>query len=585
MEKKVPINDIYPLIGRTIKDTYNDLNELLGENNPFANVSIGTGFLVWKDNRRNWQQMIAASDIEQEAIRATKYELKKALIPALGEDNAEKLFTTPDDSYIYYDYEGEDIKILITGWGYEKPVRHNVKPDIEGITMPNPVSISFIHDGQRLANYVFGIQLPKQVKRLCTSEHGTYAFTNLKVGSQCTLIDPKSGKRFILRVVEGQSHYDFDITAFCQLTVRAMRDGVPSAGEVVDVAYNNNSHQLVTDNNGEATLKLPFVANNTITATIKEQTKSELINENGNYITFEFETENSVVETDIEAVVMCNNTPQANKKVTIKYGEDIIEGTTNEYGIFSHHTTIKPGELCTATVDGYESQQRKLEEKQTNIFAFNKEGDEEYQLLIQNSNGEACGGYSVYVEHDNIRTEYTSDENGAILLPKMTEGSEFIVTDSKNSENSSTYRLNKDEHEYVFVVDQKGELKDIKLTILDYYQRPLKCSAVSLKQEDTGTDIEKMLDEHGSTYFAEDTFAKHSDIAVNIIGSEREFKPIVFTTEDEEYEYILQEEKPKLLWRTVLLQIAMLLALIAILVIIWYLFEPLSKGLYDLIYN
>ena len=94
-----------------------------------------------------------------------------------------------------------------------------------------------------------------------------------------------------------------------------------------------------------------------------------------------------------------------------------------------------------------------------------------------------------------------------------------------------------------------------------------------------------MLNEEGSTYFPEDTFAKYSDIATNIIGSEREFKPIVFTTEEDEYEYILQEEKPKLLWRTVLLQIAILLALIAILAVVWYLFEPLSRGLYDLIYN
>ena len=112
MEKKVPINDIYPLIGKTIKDTYNEIDRLLGDKNPFASIGIGTGFLVWKDARRNWQQMIAASDVEQEAIRATKYELKKELSPILGEENAEKLFTTPDDSYIYYDYDGGILRFL-----------------------------------------------------------------------------------------------------------------------------------------------------------------------------------------------------------------------------------------------------------------------------------------------------------------------------------------------------------------------------------------------------------------------------------------------------------------------------------------
>ena len=585
MEKKVPINDIYPLIDRTIKDTYNDLNELLGEKNPFASIGIGTGFLIWKDTRRNWQQMIAASDIEQEAIRATKYELKKELTPILGEDNAEKLFTTPDDSYIYYDYDGEDIKILITGWGYEKPVRHNVKPDIEDISLPNPVSISFIHDGRRLANYAFGIQLPKQIKRLCTSEDGTYQFTNLKVGSQCTLIDPKSGKRFILRVVQQQFHYDFDITSFCQLKFKTKRDNAPSPGEVIDVSYNDKNFQLITDSNGEVSLELPYIANSTISATVMDQTKSEIINERGNEITFLFESEKSAVETSVEAIVMANNQPQANKHVTIKYGENCYEGATNDLGIFSHRVTITPGELCDVAVDGYESQQRALDETTTNIFAFNKDAIADYHLLVQHRNGDVCGQYNVYVDYDGKRTLYTTDENGTLTLPQMAEDTEFIVTDGNNCDNYSQYTFKNNELEYIFFVDDNDGKKNIKLTILDYFQRPLNCKAVRIHQEGTDADIETKLDEEGSTYFADDTFAKYQDISVEIIDSERKYRPIVFTTEDDEYEYILQEEKPKLSWDIVLLQIVVLLAIIALLGLIWYLFEPLSKELFDLIYN
>lgn len=584
MEKKVPINDIYPLIGKTIKDTYNDIDRLLGDKNPFASIGIGVGFLVWKDTRRNWQQMIAASDIEQEAIRATKYELKKELAPILGEENIEKLFTTPDDSYIYYDYDGADIKILITGWGYEKPVRHNVKPDIEGIEMPNPVSISFSQHGQRLANHAFGIQLPKQVKRLYTSLDGVYLFTNLKVGAQCTLIDFKSGRRFLLKVIQSQSHYDFDVTTYCQLTVKVRCDDMPRAGEVVDVVYDEQAYQLVTDDGGMASLKLSYHANKSISATLRGQTKIEPINDNGNEITFLLE-DSRALYADVEVVVLSDNQPVANKNVSIIYGGNSFDGVTNEYGRLSLHTIFIPNEYCSVSVDGYEMQQRTLSDSTNNIFTFNKDAAMAYHLLIRKQNGEICSSYSVYLEYDETNRLYKSDNNGAILLPHIADGQEFVVTDSNNCENISIYRFNKRESEYIFFIDEKPEIKDIKLTILDYYQRPIKCREISLDQKETGTVLSTELDSEGSAYFSEETFAKYQDIAVNIIGGDREFRPITFATEEEEYEYILQEEKPKLLWKTVLLQLFVLLALVIILGIFWFLFEMLGYGLFDFIYN
>ena len=584
MEKKVPINDIYPLIGKTIKDTYNEIDRLLGDKNPFASIGIGTGFLVWKDARRNWQQMIAASDVEQEAIRATKYELKKELSPILGEENAEKLFTTPDDSYIYYDYDGGDIKILITGWGYEKPVRHNVKPDIEGIEMPNPISISFVHDGQILANYAFGIQLPKQVKRLYTSLDGVYRFTNLKVGAQCTLIDLKSGKRFLLKVVQGQAHYDFDITSYCQLTIRVRHDEMSSAGEVVDVVYDDKAYQLITDSNGEASLKLTYHANSSISATARGENRVVLINENGNTITFSFESPKPV-NVDIEVVVVCDNQPVANKSVAISYGDQSINGTTDDYGRFSHHTTIIPDKSCYVIADGYDAQQRILCSSISNVFVFNKGSDAPYRLLILSRDGEVCSRYSVYMEHNEQNLLYKSDDNGVILLPRIEDGCEFVVTDASNCDNISMYRFSKQQQEYIFYVDDKPAAKDIKLTILDYYQRPISCREVSLDQGTTGTAISINLDSEGSALFSEKTFTKYQDITANIVNGDREFNPIVFHTEDDEYEYVLQEEKPKLMWKTVLLQLAVLMALMLVLGLAWVLFEVVGEKLFDIIYN
>ena len=597
MEKKIPIKDIYPLIGKNIKDTYVELERILGNKNPFASIGIGQGYLLWKDTRRNWQQMIAASDIEQEAIRATKYELKKELIPLLGEDNAEKLFTTPDDSYIYYDYDGQDIKILITGWGYEKPVQHNVRPDIEDITKPNPVTIAFVRDGERLANYQFGIQLPKQVKGLWTAPDGMYGFSNLKSGSQCTLVDIKSGKRFTLRVVPGQSHYDFDITTYCQLRIKATADMMPCVGENVYVSYNNKSFEAVTDTLGEATLSLPYVEAGLIRATLREQTQTKVVSMQGAEIIFAFESEKSVeepevvppveagVETNIEVIVLENSNPKVGRKVVINYGGNTIEGETNDFGLFAHRVTIIPDASCRVSVDGYDVQEHILAETPSNIFTFDKEIVEgDHHLLVKRKNGEVEGAYPVIVDYNNQTMRFTSDDNGIVILPTMEQGASFAVTNGNNNENISTYTFDTQQLEYIFYIEEE-EIKDIKLTFLDYYERPIRCQSVSLEQKDTMTELEATLDEDASMTFPETTFAKNQEIAVNINGAEREFRAILFTIDEGEYEYVLQEEKPKLLWGVVLLQVAVLLAMIALLGLVWYLFEPSARELFNFIYN
>ena len=58
-----------------------------------------------------------------------------------------------------------------------------------------------------------------------------------------------------------------------------------------------------------------------------------------------------------------------------------------------------------------------------------------------------------------------------------------------------------------------------------------------------------------------------------------------FTIEEGEYAYLIQELKPKTNWQVILLQIFALLAAIALVGVVWILFEPLCREIFDLIYN
>ena len=83
---------------------YTKLDKMLGEENPFAKVNIGAGYYSWSDNRRQWKQMAAASEIKQEDIADALAQTRKNVASKIGEKSAEVLFTVPDESYIYYNY-------------------------------------------------------------------------------------------------------------------------------------------------------------------------------------------------------------------------------------------------------------------------------------------------------------------------------------------------------------------------------------------------------------------------------------------------------------------------------------------------
>lgn len=293
MDRKSDIKDVYKSISQDIPEVYKMLCERLGDYNPFARFSIGAGHYVWEDDRYDWHRMIDASEMQQAAVRETLAEVKANVASKVGERTADVLFTTPDDSYIYYCNDGNgDVRVLITGWGFKKPVRNTGRGgELDLIKKENPVSVSFLIDGERLPDYAFGLRLAKQVKTLRTDSDGVYHFRDLKVGEHFTVTDIQTGIDYNLDIEEDKHDYEYDLTHYATLRVQATADGAPLADEAVWVEYHGKTFEARTNQAGQVELRMGIHPGEMAVGRMRGLYQEAEITEDGALMTFAFDTE------------------------------------------------------------------------------------------------------------------------------------------------------------------------------------------------------------------------------------------------------------------------------------------------------
>lgn len=600
MERKSSVKDVHQCVKKDYPEIYKTVCSKLGENNPFAKFSIGAGVYVWSDNRCQWNRMVDASELKQSVIYEAFNQKKAEFAAKIGQKSADTFFTVPDDSYIYYNDDNGDVKILIAGWGFKKPVRFHSSGEIGKVTGKNPVSVSFSYDGERLKNYDFGLKLPRQVKRLSTDINGLYVFPNLKVGEKYIVTDMKSGKDFPLNIVAGQSLYDFDVTRYSVLDISAVCDDLPINGEVVEVIYHGKRFDATTDGNGCAVIRLPLYDGEPATASMRDKTESTPISESGGEIDFVFETE-KIPEpekkiVDIHVSVMKDGSMLASQPVTVNYGGTVVDGVTDANGIFSKQMEDIPDAVCTVSVPDFEPQSKKLENDSLNKFVFEKTTvqppvDETFNphILVKRENGEIVDNYPISVEYEGKVTDYVSNAEGIVVLSDLEDGKTIKVTDGMNPDNTEEHVLDKEQDEYIFIipVEVEPEPKDIKVMFRDLKGNPIVCKNVVFKQEGK-PDLTLKLDDNGETCFKESTFELDTTINAQIIGwnNPEQYLPIPFTLEKDEYLYLLQEKESetKSSWIKILLEILAVLAAISSLLLLWPFFEGFCHEMFNLIY-
>ena len=594
MERKSSVNEVHKVVQKDLSELFKTLSKKLGQDNPFAKISIGNGYYLWSDTRCQWNQMVAASDFERSVVQDALIQTKKDIASLIGSNTAEQLFTIPDDSYIYYNDDEGEVKILVTGWGFKKPVRVKGDPDKSDLERNTPVNISFSYDGEKQPMYEFGVQIPTQVKKFKTDKTGQYHFNNL-TQKELLLKDFVTGKDFRLVVEEGREDYDIDVTIYTTLHVKATVDANPVIGETVSIQYCGKNYETSTDANGSAVIKLPLHDNEQVIATLRDQSQSEAISAGTNTIEFVFETPVEEVKTDIEVSVMEDSKPAIGKFVTISYSGNQYTGVTNERGLFTQRVYVVAGDTCTISVPDYESQSKVLQETDVNVFRFEKTTAHPAPpvepvkfspyIRIEGNNGFIGNKYPIYVEYNGVTKEYISDENGVVQLPEMEEGKTMKVTDGLNPTNSAEYELKSEQPEYVFHVPYEPKEEDVKIKVMlrDAEGKPIRCDRVRFLQEGTN-DVLATLDENGDTYLGADTFKVEKPISVSIQGGAKTYNPFTFTLDKNENEYLLQE-KNTTSWLNILLQILLVLASIAAVYYLWPLLAAIFAGTFVGIYQ
>lgn len=478
--KRTSVQDIYQSVskGQDMKELYKKLNSTLGESNPFAKFDIGNGFYVWSHPSGQWLCLADASSVEQEMVNTAIVALHKEVAAKVGEKTAEAIFTVPDESYIFYNNEGGTTQLLFTGWGFKKPVRTTGRGEKEQVEKRMPVDFCFTYDGERLLNYDFGLQIPKQMKELKTNNEGIYHFNNLKVGETYLLKDLKSGREFNLVVREGQSLYEFDVTDYTSIDVRATFDGEPLANESLTIDYNGKSIPLYTDENGMAQLQVALHEGLPFNGSMRDQTQSGTLAASGNTLVFAFESEKPVEEEP----------PTPPVPPTLFYPHLLVMGDEGFIGANYPVTVEYDGLITSYTSDA------------NGIIP-----------LPQMESGKTMRVTDV-LNPENI-ADYTLDSNQEEYV--------FHVPYEPKTENQDIK---------VMVRDKDG--KPIRCDHIRFQQEGPEGLNERLST----------LDEEGNTYFAKDTFLIGPDIVTTLVGTAKEYEPITFTLEENENEYLLEEK-------------------------------------------
>lgn len=207
--KKTNVKDIYSVIQQDRNAIWGKLKQVLGDDMPFAEFKIGAGFYTWEATSDDWIPFTRANSLVQEEIREAYYHLQEEISAKVGTKTAEALFTIPGQEYIFYKEMGDNIRLLLTGWCFKKPVSRNGK-EIFIIEEPNPIDVCFTRGGTPQPYFKFRVQYDNRIRTLTTGNDGFFHFSNIKVGEVYTLCATDSeNEQFELRIVEGKKQYEF----------------------------------------------------------------------------------------------------------------------------------------------------------------------------------------------------------------------------------------------------------------------------------------------------------------------------------------------------------------------------------------
>lgn len=213
---------------------------------------------VWKHAEGGWICYSEADDLVRGLVLSEIEHHKSALRasvsthPELGKI-IESVLSSPGNEYYYYRFDDLGrLEVLMTGWGFKKPVRREPK----GIVVDDPrekfqsVSICFVELGTRVPNRTFKLELRKMKRTIerITDQDGLFLVgEQILVGTLLPVIDTVTGKTFELTVQKDQDIYECDVTLPKPTYVAFLENGQRIAGRSFMLTIDDQTISCQTD--------------------------------------------------------------------------------------------------------------------------------------------------------------------------------------------------------------------------------------------------------------------------------------------------------------------------------------------------
>jgi len=222
--KKVKATDVYPIAKVSHDALYSSLRRLLPpEEMIFAETKKGYDQIFWVHPEGGWISYADADASLQtliEDVVAKHREHARSLLSSQPNLQVlvDTIFTTPGNEFYFFRLsDSGDLQVLLSGWGFRKPVVKPVGPGTVHNTIEKKqrVVVSFSSHGEAVPHYEFLLHIPTMSRTLNkeTDDEGLFVLAEqAPIGSQFQLEDPLTEQTFELKVEEGREFYDYDVT-------------------------------------------------------------------------------------------------------------------------------------------------------------------------------------------------------------------------------------------------------------------------------------------------------------------------------------------------------------------------------------
>jgi len=224
----------------------------------FPAPQIGAGYIQWPLPGNDWVSFDQADEDTKSAVARAYQQRREELQAAMkGSPLKDVIFQVPADEFIYFRPNGADWDIALAAWGFRYPDR---APGGEMYTYVKKsvlqlVRIAFLWNGNPIPSFAFRLAgFPRT-----TQEDGYFCFDRpIPVGNSYS-VETLGGKKWDLKVQEGQMDYVYDLTRTVRVEVSVTKDGNPVESSRCILKSDSGSETLVTDASGLVETTIPLL--------------------------------------------------------------------------------------------------------------------------------------------------------------------------------------------------------------------------------------------------------------------------------------------------------------------------------------